>query len=475
VTKIYHLDSSELNNLDVRLAAELLALSVDLTLIIDQSGVIEKVIDGSKPVASNTSSLTGKKWLDTVTIDSQPKVNALLKTREEQDEQKWRQVNQEINGSASLPIQYSTIFFAKQNKLIAIGKDLSNISMLQQKLVQSQQEIERDYANLHAIQNRYLQLFNSIDQAYLIIDSQTFKIIEVNKSAGFLVGDLKKIQGKLFINLFPEKDHEALQSFLLESKSGILQSSFQSTLESLKENVEISSSLLREGNQNVCLVSIKPKSQSASLGTVNEQAALLSQAMEDFQDGFIVCSSNGVILTSNNTFVTMSQSTKKESVLGKSLEIWLGRAGVDLKIILGTVREHGSIKDYASTITADDGSSPMDVRISAIGFNSGKLSLVAISIHQISKALNKPVAEKSENLGKNAKELTQLVGKVPLKQIVTETTDIIEKLCILAALDLTMSNRASAAELLGLSRQGLYIKMRRFGIVDSNSPDDLDT
>lgn len=473
MTKIYNLDSSKLNALDINLAAELLAYSVDLVLIIDQSGVIERCIDGSKPVSSNTSALVGKKWLDTVAIDSQPKVNALLRTSEDQDEQKWRQVNQEVDGSTSLPIQFSTIFFAKQNKLVAIGKDLSGISSLQQKLVESQQEIERDYANLHAIQNRYLQLFNSIDQAYLIVDSQTLKIVEVNKSAGFLVGDLKKVQGKLFVNLFPAKDHEAIQSYLLESKSGILQSSIQTTLENLKENVEISSTILREGNQNVCLVSIKPKSQTANLGTVNEQAALLSQAMEDFQDGFIVCSSNGVILTTNNTFVSMSQSTQKEGILGKSLEIWLGRASVDLKIILGTVREHGSIKDYASTITADDGSSPIEVRISAVGFNSSKLSLVAIGIHQISKASTQ-TADKPDSLGKNAKELTQLVGKVPLKQIVTETTDIIEKLCILAALDLTMTNRASAAELLGLSRQGLYIKMRRFGIVDSNASDDVD-
>ncbi len=473
MTKIYNLDSARLNALDINLAAELLAYSVDLVLIIDQSGTIEKSIDGSKPVSTNTASLVGKKWLDTVAIDSQPKVNALLKTSEDQDEQKWRQVNQEIDGSNSIPIQFSTIFFAKQNKLVAIGKDLSSISTLQQKLVESQQEIERDYANLHAIQNRYLQLFNSIDQAYLIVDSQTLKIIEVNKSAGFLVGDLKKVQGKLFVNLFPAKDQEAIQTYLMESKSGIMQSSIQTTLENLKENVEISSTILREGNQNVCLVSIKPKSQAAHLGTANEQAILLSQAIEDFQDGFIVCSNNGVILTSNNTFISMSQSTQRDAILGKSLEIWLGRASIDLKIILGTVREYGSIKDYASTITADDGSSPLDVRISAVGFNSGKLSLVAIGIHPVSKSANQP-ADKPDSLGKNAKELTQLVGKVPLKQIVTETTDIIEKLCILAALDLTMTNRASAAELLGLSRQGLYIKMRRFGIVDSNASDDVD-
>ena len=63
--------------------------------------------------------------------------------------------------------------------------------------------------------------------------------------------------------------------------------------------------------------------------------------------------------------------------------------------------------------------------------------------------------------------MTELVGRLPLKDIVRETTDLIEQLCIEAALELTGDNRASAAEMLGLSRQSLYIKLRRFGIGDS--------
>ena len=55
---------------------------------------------------------------------------------------------------------------------------------------------------------------------------------------------------------------------------------------------------------------------------------------------------------------------------------------------------------------------------------------------------------------------------MPIKEIVGETTDVIEQLCIEAALDLTRDNRAAAAELLGLSRQSLHVKMRRFGLGD---------
>ena len=54
-----------------------------------------------------------------------------------------------------------------------------------------------------------------------------------------------------------------------------------------------------------------------------------------------------------------------------------------------------------------------------------------------------------------------------LKELVRETTDVIERLCIEAALELTGDNRASAAEMLGLSRQSLYSKLRRFGLGDS--------
>jgi DNA-binding NtrC family response regulator len=41
-------------------------------------------------------------------------------------------------------------------------------------------------------------------------------------------------------------------------------------------------------------------------------------------------------------------------------------------------------------------------------------------------------------------------------------------MCIEAALEMTHNNRASAAEMLGLSRQSLYVKLRRFGISSEN-------
>jgi DNA-binding NtrC family response regulator len=39
-------------------------------------------------------------------------------------------------------------------------------------------------------------------------------------------------------------------------------------------------------------------------------------------------------------------------------------------------------------------------------------------------------------------------------------------MCIEAALQIVGDNRASAAEMLGVSRQSLYLKLRRYGLGD---------
>jgi DNA-binding NtrC family response regulator len=69
-------------------------------------------------------------------------------------------------------------------------------------------------------------------------------------------------------------------------------------------------------------------------------------------------------------------------------------------------------------------------------------------------------------VSQSVEQLTHLIGRVPMKDIVRESTDLIEKLCIEAALTLTSDNRASAADVLGLSRQSLYSKLRRYGLGD---------
>ena len=78
----------------------------------------------------------------------------------------------------------------------------------------------------------------------------------------------------------------------------------------------------------------------------------------------------------------------------------------------------------------------------------------------------------ARDIPRSVEQLTELVGRMSLKDIVRESTDLVERLCIEAALAFTSDNRASAAEILGVSRQSLYSKLHRHGLGNLVSGDD---
>jgi DNA-binding NtrC family response regulator len=63
------------------------------------------------------------------------------------------------------------------------------------------------------------------------------------------------------------------------------------------------------------------------------------------------------------------------------------------------------------------------------------------------------------------RSVIELIGSQTLKGIVAKTTDVIEKMCIETAVELTSNNRVAAAEMLGLSRQSLYVKLRKYDLL----------
>ena len=52
-----------------------------------------------------------------------------------------------------------------------------------------------------------------------------------------------------------------------------------------------------------------------------------------------------------------------------------------------------------------------------------------------------------------------------LKDLVADTSDIVEKICIETALKMTKNNRVATAEMLNLSRQSLYVKLRKYNLL----------
>ena len=106
---------------------------------------------------------------------------------------------------------------------------------------------------------------------------------------------------------------------------------------------------------------------------------------------------------------------------------------------------------------------PAEVEISAVTVMNGGQPCFGFAIRDVGRRLP-ATSHRQGTLPRSMEHLTELIGRVALKDLVREATDVIERLCIEAALELTGDNRASAAEMLGLSRQSLYVKLRRYGL-----------
>jgi transcriptional regulator PpsR len=133
-----------------------------------------------------------------------------------------------------------------------------------------------------------------------------------------------------------------------------------------------------------------------------------------------------------------------------------------MRVLIGILRQHGSVRLFATTLRGEYGSN-FDVEVSAVSVINGQQPCLGFTVRNVEKhALTNLKAVRE--LPHSAVELTELIGRVPLKELVRETTDVIERLCIEAALKLTGDNRASTAEMLGMSRQSLYAKLHRHGL-----------
>jgi transcriptional regulator PpsR len=203
---------------------------------------------------------------------------------------------------------------------------------------------------------------------------------------------------------------------------------------------------------------------------VPETKSNLLRLVESAPDGFVVTGTDGRILTANTAFLDLTQLATEEQARGESLERWLGRPGVDLNVLIANLRQHGSVRLFATTLRGEYGATA-EIEVSAVSAAGGKQPCFGFTIRHVGRRLSAEPRTGRE-LPRSVEQLIELVGRVPLKDLVRETTDVIERLCIEAALEITRDNRASAAEILGLSRQSLYVKLRRYGLGDLPSDGD---
>lgn len=446
-------------SLSARVAASLLGAVGDVTFILSPSGVILDIAVSHGGLASHGfASWVGSPWIDTAAPDSRPKIADMLAEAVTDDTApRWRQVNHPAPGG-DVPVRYLVMALDGGSRLIAVGRDMQDAAAMQQRLLQTQQSLERDYIRLRQAETRYRLLFEMASEPVLIVDASTRRIREANPAAQKMLGaDDGGLIGEPAQTIADPRDRDALVAYFGAAEAADDLPPVTLRLGNGRGEAGISARLFRQARAALLLVRVTATQPIA--GDHHLYDATLSDVVERMPDAFVLADGDLNILTANAAFVELAEMPSIERVKGGRLGSWLGRPGIDLELIVGQLREHGSVRNVASIMRGSAGAEE-EIEVSGVAAPMGGAACYGFTIRNVGRRLRDAPAV-VRDVPRSVEQLTELVGRMSLKEIVRESTDLIERLCIEAALAYTSDNRASAAEILGLSRQSLYSKLHR--------------
>ena len=467
--KRFEAPKKSIGPLDADDAATLIAAAADLSLVVDAQGVIQDVAIGpGQSSLEQCREWIGRSWADVVTDESRTKVTALLRDAAAKATSRWRHVNHPVTNGADLPLLYSAVRVGRGGKVVAFGRDLRAVSSVQQRLVEAQQAMERDYWRLRHMETRYRLLFQSSTEAVLVVDGVSLKVTEANPAAAELLGEEpRRLIGRPFPRGFDVEGTQAITSLLASARSSGHAQGVHARIAKTGREFIVNASMFRQETASLYMVRLTPL-QGVDVGDSIPRAML--EVVERVPDGFVVTSPEGQVVTVNAAFIDMAELGSAEQARGESIDRWLGRPGVDFGLLAANLRQHGTVRSFPTIVRGELGSTS-EVEVSAVSVPHGESTCLGFSIRNVGRRI---AAESTagRELPRSVEQLTKLVGRVSLKELVRESTDLIERLCIEAALELTGDNRASAAEMLGLSRQSLYVRLRRYGLGDLDGEDE---
>jgi len=454
----------KLEHLSADIFAQLVNVSSDIALVLSQEGVVEDVsVRKTELLALGCQGWIGKTWAETTNSESQPKIAALLKPAKTGDELRWRQVNHPSPQGSDVPVQYAVVSLGEGGRLLALGRDMESVAILQRRLIETQQSIERDYLRLRHVEAKFRTLFETSSEAVLLVDGASYRVLDANANAQLFSKDSsKKLVGRDIYECFEPAAREDLQSLLRMAHATGRVEMCRARFAGASQDCSVSATVFRQENGPQFLVRLLAQDAVPAKRAGAQAQTLFAQALEQSPDGFVLTDRAGRIQSANAEFMAMLGATALSQLLGQPLENWLMRGGVDWGVLLTNLRSQVMVKEFATELRQMAGS-PMAVEISALALG-GDETFYAFYVRDVVRRRAQETPATSGMAGSVA-ELAHLVGRMPMKDIVGETIDMIEKMCIQSALELTGNNRASAAEMLGLSRQSLYVKLRRFDMV----------
>lgn len=472
-SSVMRFDATEvgLGDIDAKTAASLLAAAGDIALVIDGAGVIRDISLGSAESQFDAATQwVGRSWSDTVTADTRAKIDTLLKEALSSGTSKRRQVNHALPEGDEIPVSYTALRVGRDGAVVAVGRDMRHVSALQQRLVEAQQAMERDYWRLRHVETRYRLLFQIASDAILVLDASTLKVLDANFAAGHVFGDAPdRLVGRVFPFGTDADGVTTLEALSATARSAGRGDDVLVSMQTGGRSYHASASCFRQESATLLLVRLAAADIAPTTSASADSPLRVIDLLERSPDGFVVTDLEGHVLTANRSFLDIAGLASEDQVRGTLLSTYIGRPGADFPVFTTMLKKNGVVRLMATSARGLHGQQS-EVEVSAVWAPQSEEPCIGFTIRDIGRRLAAS-PQGARDLTRAVEELTTLVGRVSLRDLVRDTVDLVERHFIEAALELTHDNRTSAAEVLGVSRQSLYVKLRRHRLAAAGGAD----
>ncbi|QFS84765.1 global DNA-binding transcriptional dual regulator Fis [Roseivivax sp. THAF40] len=445
----------------------LLTAACDIALLIDGESRILDVLGEKAP--GKTDSWVGQPIGNVLTVESLPKLENALKTfRETGSVARPVELNHEDGRSWEFPIRYSFYPDPSGRGVLLLGRDLSIVAETQAQLVQAQMSLEQGYEARREFDARYRLLLRTVQDPIVFVSVTGGRIKDLNDPAAALLGSSREdFIGAIFANEFHDRGREEFIESLLNAAISEGSQPVTARVRRGHSDVSFVPHVFRAAGERVLILRLDEVggSDARGSGSHDEFAALFEQG----PDAMVLTTASGLIQSANDSFLEMIDAAHLVDVKGRKLSDFLSRGQIDMNVVTENARRAGKMRFYATKVTNEFGAET-SIEMSATMINTRSEPMIGFIIRDSTRtdSLRRSQMHASEESSRNVMEL---VGSATLKEIVAETTDVVEKMCIETAVNLTRNNRVAAAEMLGLSRQSLYVKLRKYGLLNRESGD----
>lgn len=447
---------------DPNLLVDLVAPASDITLMLDgECRILSLRVNPSSSDFGKLDHWVGRPIADFLTVESTPKLLAAME-RLAQGGAASRpiEMNHRDNAVWEFPIRYVLQPVGPDGAVLLMGRDLRPVAETQRQLVQAQIALERGYEAQREFDSRYRLLLATVTDAIVLVSLSDGRVTDANDHAAELFGCARKdVIGTVFASQFADIRRSEMEAKLVGAAMADRPETILMSTARTGRPLMLVPNVFRVGGDRIVICRLAPD----TVPVVPEVSAGLPEALfASAVEGILFTDLKGVIRDANDRFLSMVDAGNLPAVKSRTLGEFLSRGQVDLSVILENVQRQGEVRLYATELVSDFGSRlPVELSATRIATGDGPAA-IGFLFRDAGRvdALRMPQID-----GRQASaqaNILELVGSATLKEIVAETSDVIEKLCIETAIKLTKNNRVAAAEMLGLSRQSLYVKLRKY-------------